>query len=79
MLLNKNSISLNLFARPEVVPYKKYKAVVSVDMEKDLKKAVLSLNKMDLSKKRAYFLKNYCYKVDGNASKRIIKKIRSTK
>ncbi|MGD9276207.1 MAG: UDP-N-acetylglucosamine 2-epimerase [Candidatus Pacearchaeota archaeon] len=79
MFLGKNSISVNLLNRPEIVPYTKYNSVVSVKNKKDLKKAILSLKNKDLKKGIKNFLGAYCYKTDGNESKRILEVLRKLK
>ena len=79
MLLGKNSISLNLCNRPELVPYSKYNAIITVKNEESLNGAIASLGKKNLSKGINKFIKEYCCSIDGKSSERVLKVIRGLK
>jgi len=76
ILYEKPIISLNLMKRPEIFPIVKSKVAIGVSNEKGLVEAIeKTMNKKYLEQNKKYqkrFIKDYCYKIDNNSSKRVI-------
>ena len=75
--LNKPVIILNLSGEPDPVEYVKEGVASGVYKAEDLKPTIEKLLKDDseLAKNRKSYIEKYLYKIDGNASERIVKLI----
>jgi len=75
MILKKPVINLNLINRSEILNHVKSGAVIGVYKEENLTSAIKKINDLEfvenMNKKANKFLKEYCYKIDGNSAERV--------
>ena len=72
--LNKPVIILNLSGEPDPVEYVKEGVALGVYKEDDLKTAIgrLLMNDSELAKNRKKYIEKYLYKIDGEATERVV-------
>lgn len=77
MIKNKPVVTINLTGKPDMMAYAKSKAAIGVYKTKDIapaiKKALYNKKTQNnLSRNRKRFVYQNCYKLDGNATKRVV-------
>jgi spore coat polysaccharide biosynthesis predicted glycosyltransferase SpsG len=77
MILNKPVITVNLTGRPDVMPYAESGAALGVYLKEDLAPAIDTTLyndhvREDLAKKREEFVFEHAYKLDGQATGRVV-------
>ena len=82
MIMGKPLITINLSGKPDEMPYAESGAAIGVYRPEDIGPAIKSVledkdARKRLAKKAKLFIYDQCYKMDGNASKRVINLINS--